>query len=222
MILAGSGALGSSEEVLALAELLQAPVVAFRGGRGVVSNEHPLGLTCAEGYELWAETDVVVGIGSRMELDWFRWGAPPAGLRRVLIDVDPAQAVRLKPDVAIVSDAAASTAVLTAALEGHVAEDRTEEMLGVKARVAEKVAAITPHAGYIGAIRRALPRDGIFVEELCQAGFTSYFALPVYGPRTFLTCGHQGTLGFGYATALGGEGGQARPAGRVGHRRRRA
>ncbi len=203
MILVGSGALGASAEVLALAELLQAPVVAFRGGRGVISNENPLGLTCAEGYELWADTDVVVGIGSRMELDWFRWGAPPEGLRRVLIDVDPMQVTRLKPDVAIVADAAASASALADALEGHAAEDRTEEMLAVKALVAEKVATITPHAGYIGAIRRALPRDGIFVEELCQAGFTSYFALPVYAPRTFLTCGHQGTLGFGYATALG-------------------
>ena len=76
-------------------------------------------------------------------------------------------------------------------------------MLEVKARTAEKAAAITPHVHYVGAIRRALPRDGIFVEEICQAGFASYFALPVYGPRTFVTCGYQGTLGFGYATALG-------------------
>ena len=48
-----------------------------------------------------------------------------------------------------------------------------------------------------------LPRDGFFVEELCQAGFTSYYAFPVFEPRTFVTCGHQGTLGFGFPTALG-------------------
>jgi acetolactate synthase-1/2/3 large subunit len=48
-----------------------------------------------------------------------------------------------------------------------------------------------------------LPRDGFFVEEICQAGFTSYFGFPVYEPRTFVTCGHQGTLGFGFPTALG-------------------
>ena len=29
------------------------------------------------------------------------------------------------------------------------------------------------------------------------------FAFPVYEPRTFVTSGHQGTLGFGFPTALG-------------------
>ncbi|HVW18841.1 MAG TPA: thiamine pyrophosphate-binding protein [Solirubrobacteraceae bacterium] len=203
MIMVGSGAVRAGQEVRALAELLQAPVVSFRGGRGIVSDEHPLGLNCAEGFRCWAQTDVVVGIGSRMELDWFRWGRPPEGLRRVLVDVDPTQVGRLKPDVAVIADAADGARALAAALAGHVAEDRTERTLAVKAAVAERAAAITPHVGYLGAIRRALPRDGFFVEELCQAGFTSYFALPVYEPRTFVTCGHQGTLGFGYATALG-------------------
>ena len=28
-------------------------------------------------------------------------------------------------------------------------------------------------------------------------------AFPVYEPRTFVTCGYQGTLGFGFPTALG-------------------
>ena len=203
MIMVGSGAMDAGEEVRELAELLQAPVVAFRSGRGVLSSEHILSLNCAEGYECWSGTDVVLGIGSRMELAWFRWGGPPAGQRRVLIDIDPTQRARLKPDATIVADAGAATRALSAALEGHPAADRSAQMLEVKTRTAEKAAAITPHVQYIGAIRRALPRDGIFVEEICQAGFVSYFALPVYGPRTFVTCGYQGTLGFGYATALG-------------------
>lgn len=203
MIMVGSGAIDAGEEVLALAELLQAPLVSFRGGRGVVSNEHPLSLTCAEGYELWPQTDVVLGIGSRMELDWFRWDGRPDRLRRLLIDIDPTQRTRLEPEAAIVADAAEATRALTLALDGHRAPDRAAAMAEVKARTAERVAGITPHAQYVAAIRRALPRDGIFVEEICQAGFASYFALPVYGPRTFITCGHQGTLGFGYATALG-------------------
>lgn len=203
MIMVGSGAMEAGDEVRELAELLQAPVVTFRGGRGVLSSDHALSLTCAEGYECWPDTDVVLGIGSRMELAWFRWGDPPPGLRRLLIDIDPSQPTRLETDDAIVGDAAEATRALTASLDGHVAADRSGQMAEVKARIAERIAEVTPHAQYIGAIRRALPRDGIFVEEICQAGFTSYFALPVYGPRTFITCGHQGTLGFGYATALG-------------------
>ena len=32
---------------------------------------------------------------------------------------------------------------------------------------------------------------------------SSYYGFPVYEPRTFVTCGPQGTLGFGFPTALG-------------------
>src|SRR5579872_2060426 len=38
MILVGSGAIHAAEEVLELAEMIDAPVVAFRSGRGIVSN----------------------------------------------------------------------------------------------------------------------------------------------------------------------------------------
>jgi acetolactate synthase-1/2/3 large subunit len=48
-----------------------------------------------------------------------------------------------------------------------------------------------------------LPRDGFFVGELCQVGFASYFGFPTYEPRTYVSEGFQGTLGFGFPTALG-------------------
>jgi acetolactate synthase-1/2/3 large subunit len=52
-------------------------------------------------------------------------------------------------------------------------------------------------------IRSVLPHDGFFVEEICQAGFTARFGFPVYEPRTYVTCGYQENLGFGFMTALG-------------------
>jgi len=48
-----------------------------------------------------------------------------------------------------------------------------------------------------------LPRDGFFVEEISQMGFTARLGFPVYGPRQYVTCGYQDNLGFGYDTALG-------------------
>jgi acetolactate synthase I/II/III large subunit len=48
-----------------------------------------------------------------------------------------------------------------------------------------------------------LPRDGFFVTELSQMGFSSYFGFPVYEPRTYVSEGYQGTLGFGFPSALG-------------------
>jgi acetolactate synthase-1/2/3 large subunit len=205
MILAGGGAQHASAEVLALAEHLQAPVVSFRSGRGIVSNEHHLGLTNAEGFELWSQTDVVLGIGSRMELLWFRWPDRPDGLTVATIDVDPAQPTRLGASVSVTGDAAAATALLAEAVAGRCPPrpSRATEMGEVKAAVAARIAEITPHAQYLAAIREVLPRDGFLVEEICQAGFAATYALPVYEPRTYVSGGHQGTLGFGFPTALG-------------------
>ena len=75
MILIGSGALHAREEILELAEMIDAPVVAFRSGRGIVSDAHELGLTMAAAYKLWPNTDLMIGIGTRMELpaSGFRW-----------------------------------------------------------------------------------------------------------------------------------------------------
>jgi len=205
MIMVGSGAMHACDEVLALAEALQAPVVPFRSGRGVVSEAHPLGFNCAAGFKRWAETDVLVGIGSRLELMWFRWPGKPAGLKIINIDIDLEQVPRLGPDVAITADAKTSTARLLAAVErtGPRRASRLDEMQGVKARTWQETQKIQPHVEYLAAIRDVLPNDGFFVEEICQAGFTSYYGFPVYRPRTFVSCGHQGTLGFGFPTALG-------------------
>jgi acetolactate synthase-1/2/3 large subunit len=56
---------------------------------------------------------------------------------------------------------------------------------------------------FLQVIREVLPRDGFFVEEVSQVGFASWFGFPVFKPRTYVTCGYQGTLGFGFPTALG-------------------
>ena len=65
MIFVGSGAIHAREEILELAEMIDAPVVAFRSGRGIVSNAHELGLTMAAAYRLWPKTDLMIGIGTR-------------------------------------------------------------------------------------------------------------------------------------------------------------
>jgi acetolactate synthase I/II/III large subunit len=205
MIMVGSGARGAAGQVAELARLLQAPVVSFRGGRGIVDDDDPFGFTSAAGFRCWAETDVLLGIGSRLELAWFRWPDRPAGLRTVLIDIDPVQAVRLEPDVALVADAAQAAAALARDLRQRnlSPRDRSAEFRAVKEQTARQFRDVGIDLDYLAAIRAALPADGFFVEEICQAGFASYFGFPVHAPRQFVTCGHQGTLGFGYPTSLG-------------------
>ena len=56
---------------------------------------------------------------------------------------------------------------------------------------------------YVRCLREALPDDGILVDELTQVGYVVRFGFPVYHPRSLMSSGYQGTLGFGFATALG-------------------
>lgn len=204
LIMVGSGARKATEPILRLAEKLQAPVVSYRGGRGIVSSDHPLGFSCVEGYSWWADADVLLAVGSRQELVWFRWPERSSKPVVINIDIDPQQQVRLHPDIAVTADAfEAMTAIEKLTAHASARPARSEELARVRADVAQRVSSLQPHVSYLEAIREALPADGFFVEEICQIGFTSQFAFPVYEPRHFITSGSQGTLGFGYPTSLG-------------------
>lgn len=205
MIMVGSGAMAAGQRVLELAELIQAPVVSFRSGRGVVSDESAYSFNCAAGYRYWRNTDLLIGIGSRLELQHLRWKSRPPDLKIMRIDIDPTEMVRLKPTVGIVGDAQAVTAELSRALlrEGLGRPSIAAELLDIKRQADSEASRVQPQLSYLNAIRQVLPRNGFFVDELSQVGFASYFGFPVYEPRTFVTCGYQGTLGFGFPTALG-------------------
>ena len=205
LIVVGAGAYGASAEVQALAELIQAPVTAHRSGKGVVSNHSPYGLLSTAAFEYWPKCDLMIGIGSRLELAHFRWNWMPQDIKTVRIDIDPTEFVRLKPDAGVVADAKEGTTALIDALETSIDKraDRRVEFTGYKAIAEEKLSAMTPQVPYLRAIRKALPDDGYFVEEITQTGFAARVAFPVYAPRQYVTCGYQDNLGFGFHTALG-------------------
>lgn len=205
MIFVGSGAIDAAEDILALAERIDAPVVAFRSGRGIVSNAHELGLTMAAAYHLWPETDLMIGIGTRLELPCWRWPYRPPGQKVIRIDIDPAEMRRFRPEVAIVADAAEATAALLAAVERKPPLRRRgrERIRTASAKAAREIEAVQPQIAYLQVLREVLPDDAIVTDELSQVGFASWYGFPVYLPRTFLSSGYQGTLGSGFPTALG-------------------
>jgi acetolactate synthase I/II/III large subunit len=205
MIMVGSGAMDAGAEVLELAQRIQAPIVSFRSGRGVVSDESNYCLTCAEGFRWWDKTDLLIGIGSRLELQYMRWPSRPPNLKLLRIDIDANELARMKPHAGIHGDARDALVALNAALTraGFSPRSREQELISIKQQTQRDIQEVQPQMGYLRAIRDVLPRDGFFVEEISQVGFASYFGFPVYEPRTFVTCGYQGTLGFGFPTALG-------------------
>jgi acetolactate synthase-1/2/3 large subunit len=84
-----------------------------------------------------------------------------------------------------------------------VRPSREEEMLGYKAAFAEKLADVEPQMSYLNLIREELPDDGFFVSDVTQISYVGWNAYQTYQPRTFMNAGYQGTLGYGFATALG-------------------
>jgi acetolactate synthase I/II/III large subunit len=207
MILVGSGAIHAREEILELAEMIDAPVVAFRSGRGIVSNAHELGITMAAGYRLWPTTDLMIGIGTRLELTTMsRWPYRPDGLKSVRIDIDPVEMRRYTSDVSVVSDSKAGTRDLVAAVSKvgyRKSSGRRAEIREATATALEEIQKVQPQMAYLNILREVLPHDAIVTDELSQVGFASWYGFPVYEPRTFITSGYQGTLGSGFPTALG-------------------
>jgi acetolactate synthase I/II/III large subunit len=203
MIWVGGGALGASAEIRALAEKTGAPVVSFRGGRGVVDDRHPLGLTIPAGYRLWPGTDLLVAFGTRLDVPTARWGGMPAGVKVARIDIDPAEMRRLAVDLGIVADSADAARALAARVGARDDPARAAAIARAKAEVAAEIRSVQPQMSFVEAIREALPEDGIFCDEMTQVGYVSWFGMPFHAPRTLITSGFSGTLGAGFPTALG-------------------
>jgi acetolactate synthase I/II/III large subunit len=206
MIFVGGGAQHSGAQVKMLAEHLQAPVSAFRSGRGVVDYRDPLSILWSNAHELWKTADVVLAVGTRLDFPRRMWGES-ADLKIIRIDIDPAEMQRIsEPAVKLVGDSAAVLDALIPALQSDCAPrtSRADEFQQMKAAVeADMRQKVAPQMEFLQAIRDVLPEDGFFVDEMTQVGYTSWAWFPTYKPRRYITSGFQSTLGYGYPTSLG-------------------
>ncbi len=205
MIFVGGGAYEASGEIRELSRMLQAPVSAYQNGRGIMDERDPLGVNNNAGNKLWQTADVVIAIGCRLQPERATWGTK--GLTVIHVDIDPTELTRVRaPTIGIVGDAAEATRAIIDAVGKYsgARPSRTEELLDVKARADADIRdAAGPQMAWVDALRKALPDDGLFVDEFTQVGYLSRVGFPVYHPRTLINPGYQGTLGYGYATALG-------------------
>jgi acetolactate synthase-1/2/3 large subunit len=210
LIVIGGGAQDASLEVMLLSGMLQAPVLAYRRGRGVLDSRDPFSITLPLGHELWAEADAVLAIGTKLN-PMTAWGIDNK-LAVVRIDADRDEPSRYrKPKVALIGDAAPILRKLIDALARFNSRraPRDDEMRVRQAKMRGTLSKLAPQLAFLDVIRAELPEDGILVDEVTQLGFAARLAFPVYKPRTFLSPGFQDNLGWGYATALGAQ--HARP-----------
>ena len=211
-LIVGGGAMASdaAAEVAELADRCDAPVVTTQNAKGIVDErlERAVGVTyfagLGPGHRILPRSDVVIAIGTRLHIRGL-----PAGLaaRIIHIDADPGAIGRNLPtEVGLVGDARACLRQLLVELGDwrRPAGARAEEIRGYRDRFADQVRTLSPAASQLaGAIRAALPDDGILVSGMNWLGYWSHLAFPAAAPRTYLTPGFFGALGYAFPTALG-------------------
>ena len=213
LIVAGGGAQDASLEVTLLSQMLQAPVLSYRRGRGVLDDRNPFSVNLPLGRELWGEADAVLGDRhppARRRSRNGAWTATSKSCASMPIQDEPGAHAQAgcRADRRRRADPAAADR-RTGPHQCTRAPSRDDEMRVRQAKMRGRLSKLAPQLAFLDAIRAELPEDGIFVDEVTQIGFAARLALPVYKPRTFLSPGFQDNLGWGYATALGAQ--HARP-----------
>lgn len=211
VIWAGGGALAAraGAALQQLSSRLGAPVIVSTNGRSVLPSGEPLVLPALAGRVLLPRADLVLVVGSRF-LDGL--GNPVhAGdaTRFVYVNADAADTgAPRREGIALAGDAARVTQAIADALGAGapvdaVLDQRLALARKVRAWCDDQIAQLEPQLEYVRALRAAMPDDAIFVTEMTQVGYAANLAFEVRAPGTYLGPGYQGTLGFGFPTALG-------------------
>lgn len=218
-ILAGGGVIssGASRELVALAELLSAPVSTTLMGKGCIPETHPLatGMVGMHGTiasnRLIQEADVLFAVGVRFsdrttgKIEEFCSDA-----KIIHIDVDSAEIRKnVQVDVPIVADAKrALKEIHKLLLKRFKRKDRStwvRKVQELKEQLEERVRSeggLSPPR-LMAEIRRALPEDAIITTEVGQNQMWAALYLKAHKPRTFISSGGLGTMGFGFPAAIG-------------------
>ncbi len=206
LIWVGTGAQDASPAVRRLAELLQAPVSTRRMGHGVMDETSHLFAPIGLAHRWWADLDLVLGIGSRIEFPLLQWGTTGLDLIQINTDFDELDRHGIGA-LGIYGDAAEVVPLLVDRLSDVKRQDRRVELNAKRAEFYNDIAHLEPQLSYLAAIHDALPDDAILVEDATQMTFVAHFAYQFRHPRTYLSTGFAGTLGAGVAAAIGAKAG---------------
>ena len=220
VILAGGGVMSSNagDELLTIAELLLSPVATTFMGKGSFPEIHSLsigtigmhGNPCAN--KLLLEADVMLAVGTRFSdratgnTDTF---CPEA--KKIHIDIDTAEIGKnIDVDVPIVADAKKALAAIYERLIQQMKKKKDspwrQRMKDVKDLLnpPEKSESneLKPKP-LLQKLRKLLPSDTIITTEVGQNQMWSALYFKTLKPRTFISSGGLGTMGFGFPASIG-------------------
>ncbi|HKP17856.1 MAG TPA: thiamine pyrophosphate-binding protein, partial [Gaiellaceae bacterium] len=221
LILAGNGVIQSeaTEELRALAERLDAPVVTTPSGRGSISETHRLAFGVVGLYRTWSsakpydEADCLVLVGTRMEeFQSGLWKLVPQNAKVVQVDIDAFEIARnIRPDAAVVGDAKVVLAQLREAVPATEGRPSTAEYLSYKEECEWRVdEECRPDGAPLRSKQVLHPLNQVFgdfvlVNENGGQDLWSYYCpyVKVTATRGCVAPAEQTCMGFGVAGAIG-------------------
>ena len=218
LILVGGGVIlaDASEELLEFATLTHIPVCTSLMGKGAISEEHPLGLGMIGMHGIQTtnlaltECDCLIAIGCRFSDRSVSNGknfAPNATI--IQIDVDPAEIGKTIPiDIPIVGDAKATLEEFINQVESPDRSNWTNHISQVKQENEEVISytdvPLKPQQ-CIKEIMEAVTEDTILTTDVGQNQMWMAHYYKTRKPRTFISSGGLGTMGFGLPAAIGAQ-----------------
>lgn len=216
VLLAGGGVsyAGASEELIALAERYQIPVVTSLLGQGTIPTSHPLFLGMGGMHGSFAaniamtETDFMISVGCRF--DDRLTGNPKTFAKNAKvahIDIDPAEIGKIiAVDIPVVGDAKKALQQLLTEPVVHLNTEKwIEKVTQDKNRVRsydKKERVVQPQA-VIERIGELTKGDAIVVTDVGQHQMWAAQYYPYQNERQLVTSGGLGTMGFGVPAAIG-------------------
>ena len=215
MLLIGGGAANAGQAVMAIAEKLGAPVISSINGKGIVPDDHDLGLgggvARREGMDCLDRADVILAIGTELS-DTDCFSRPfRFGNDLIRIDLDPEKINDHYPAwLGIVGDAATASRAILEALSGYQNGQRrataASDIGKIKTAISENLSVKeTQHHNLLQMIRKLAPVNTRFAGDMCQLVYTGAFAMPVSAPRLWHYPAGYCTLGCALPNAIGGK-----------------
>ena len=215
-IIAGGGVVisGASEELAAFARKLQAPVCCTLMGQGALDqyDEHYMGMVGMHGTKAAnfcvTESDLLIVIGGRFSDRWTGNTAKFGGGAKLLqIDIDDAE---VNKNVRVMAQVTGDARTVLRKLIARMDPVRHEEWFEHAERMTDMYPLsynkeLLTGPWVIETIDRMTPDDTIIVTEVGQHQMWAAQYYKYKAPRTFISSGGLGTMGFGLGAAIGAQ-----------------
>lgn len=217
LILAGGGAVDARDQIIRLAERLQAPLATTLKAKGLFAG-HPHNidifgtLSTPAGYDLMAQADCIIVFGAALHYFTTDRGKLFEGKRVVQIDTDARAIGRsVHPDAALVADAGLTADNIVYWLDqAEIAPSGfTNDLDHARLTAHTPPDGRTPKPGtvhYVRTIERlnaALPRDRILVTDGGRFMTEVWARVDAPDPRSFVVTAYFGAIGQGLQEAIG-------------------